>query len=95
MTSLLLDQDIMPLSEFRSSAAKTIDKIKNTSRPTLLTQHGKGAAVLLNVKEYEAMREKLELVNDINTARQEIDNGEFYTNAEAKAYVTRKLSKWK
>jgi prevent-host-death family protein len=34
-------------------------------RPLVITQHGKDVAVLLDVHEYEALQEKIEILTDI------------------------------
>ena len=50
-----LDQDIRPVSEFRKNAASFIDRIQQQKRSIVLTQHGKSAAVLVGVSEYQRM----------------------------------------
>ena len=52
--------DIRPLSEFRANAAALIQQLQETRRPIFITQHGKSAAVLLDVKEYEKLVEQIE-----------------------------------
>ncbi len=75
MKRINLENDLQPLSEFRANAASIIDKVKNENRTIIITQHGKGAAVLMSVSEYEKMRDKLELLEDIVTARSQLDAG--------------------
>ena len=65
MQRLKLNQDIRPMSEFRTGIATFLKQVHETKRPLVITQHGKSAAVLLDVGEYEAMQEKLELLQDI------------------------------
>jgi prevent-host-death family protein len=48
--------------------ASFLKQVQETKRPLVITQHGKGAAVLLDVGEFEAMQEKLELLQDIQTS---------------------------
>lgn len=62
MQYLSLDQDIMPISEFRSGTATYLKRIKETKRPIILTQHGRSAAVVLDIGEYM----KLSQANDNN-----------------------------
>ena len=75
MKRILLNQDFYPLSEFRANATGLISKVKRTRRPIVVTQHGKSAAVLLGVDEYEALIDHLELVDDIGTARKQLAAG--------------------
>lgn len=38
---LIIDQDIKPMSEFRSSVSSFIKQVHDTKRPLVITQHGK------------------------------------------------------
>jgi len=90
MKRILLDQDVQPLSGFRANAASFIDKIKKTKRPLLLTQHGKGTAVLIEVQEYEKLLEELEVLRDIHAAREELANGQGVPHSEVKDRLLKK-----
>ena len=68
MSRLHLDQDIQPLSDFRAGAASFIRQVNETRRPIVITQRGKGVAVVLDVAEYESMQEKIELLEEIQKA---------------------------
>ena len=57
----------------------------------VITQHGKSAAVLLDVGEYEAMQEKLELLQDIQVAVNQMENGEGVTHQEAKTMTLKRV----
>jgi len=68
MQRIKIDQDIRSMSEFRSGIALFLKQVRETKRPLVITQHGKGVAVLLDVAEYEAMIEKIELLQDIQAS---------------------------
>jgi antitoxin YefM len=87
MTRLHFDQDIQPLSSFRASAASYIRQINETRRPLVITQRGKGVAVLIDVSEYEAMQEKIELFEDIQKAEVQLSAGLGLSNSDARAQV--------
>ena len=57
MSRIHFDEDIQPLSEFRAGVTSFIKQINKTRRPLVITQHGKGVAVVLDVAEYEAVQE--------------------------------------
>lgn len=76
MPEIKPSQDVQPLSAFRANAAGFLDQVRATKRPLVLTQHGRSAAVVLDVDQYEALVEELEVVRDIRTARAEIEGGE-------------------
>ncbi|NTU58333.1 MAG: type II toxin-antitoxin system Phd/YefM family antitoxin [Chlorobiaceae bacterium] len=55
MDRIDLENDIRPLSEFRANTASLVTQVRKTGRPLVLTQHGKSAVVLLDVRLYQSM----------------------------------------
>ena len=76
MSHIQLDQDIRSLSDFRANAASFIERVKSKRRPLVLTQHGKSSAVLIDVEDYQKMLDKIQLLEELSTARKELDNDE-------------------
>lgn len=74
MVRIELDKDVKPISEFRANATSLIDQVNKTKRPLVITQHGKSSAVLLDVREYEGLLDKLELLTDLAKAEADIKN---------------------
>lgn len=93
MQRLKIDQDIKPLSEVRTGIANYIRQVRDTKRPVIITQHGKGVAVLLDAAEYEIMAEKLELLTDVQTSLSQLANGEGITHKDAKNKVLKRVHK--
>nr|WP_321401382.1 type II toxin-antitoxin system Phd/YefM family antitoxin [uncultured Desulfobacter sp.] len=93
MHRLRIDQDIKPLSEVRTGIASFIKQVHDTKRPVVITQHGKGVAVLLGVNEYESMQEKIELLTDIQTSVSQIENGEGVKHHDAKEMIMQRIVK--
>jgi prevent-host-death family protein len=93
MTRVNLDQDIKTLSDFRSNVSRFIDQVHNTKRPIVITQHGKSAAVLLSVAAYERMVDTLEMIQDIETASNQIVEGKGISTKEAQARLRRRFQK--
>jgi prevent-host-death family protein len=93
MRRLQLDRDIKPLSEFRANVGSCIQQVHTTRRPLVITQHGKSAAVLLDVMEYEALMERLELLDEIQLAERQIEEGKGIGHEDARQAVLRRLKK--
>lgn len=93
MQRLKIDQDIKPLSEVRTSIANFIKQVHDTKRPVIITQHGKGVAVLLDAHEYEKMREKLELLTDVQISLNQLENGEGIDHEDAKEKTLKRVQK--
>ncbi|UXI02371.1 type II toxin-antitoxin system Phd/YefM family antitoxin [Photobacterium sp. TY1-4] len=93
MSRIHFDKDIQPLSEFRASVASFIKQINETRRPLVITQRGKGVAVVLDVAEYEAMQEKIELLEEMRTAEAQLASGLGVSNEDARAQVLGRIKK--
>jgi prevent-host-death family protein len=93
MKRLKVNEDIRPMSEFRTGIATFLKQIHETRRPLIITQHGKGVAVLLDAGEYEAMQEKIELLQDIQTSISQIDGGQAVEHELAKMTVLKRIRK--
>ncbi|MDP2862883.1 MAG: type II toxin-antitoxin system Phd/YefM family antitoxin [Desulfobacterales bacterium] len=93
MQKYKIDQDIRPLSEVRNGMATFIKQVHDTKRPVIITQHGKGVAVLIDAHEFEAMQEKIELLSDIQTSLGQLEKGAGISNEEAKDKVLKRILK--
>ena len=95
MNTISISKDIEPLSEFRKRSADFIKRLKKEKQPIVLTQHGKSAAVLIDVTEFERFTNRLELLEDLLEAKQQVEKGQTYTLKEAKERIENHISKWK
>ena len=93
MRRLVFNRDIRPMSEFRAGVASFLKQVRDTKRPIVITRHGKGVAVLLDVNEYETILEKVELLEDIQMAESQIEKGKGIDHEKAKAQVLKRISK--
>lgn len=90
-----ISKGIEPLSEFRKRSADFVKRLKKEKQPIILTQHGKSAAVLMDVAEYERFSRKMEMLEDLLEAKQQVEQGKTYTMAEARERIEKHLAKWK
>ncbi|OGW38574.1 MAG: prevent-host-death family protein, partial [Nitrospirae bacterium RBG_13_39_12] len=79
--------------EVRTGIANFIKQVHDTKRPVVITQHGKGVAVLLDANEYEAMQEKLELITDVQISLNQLENGQGIDHQDAKEKVLKRVRK--
>lgn len=93
MKQINLENDIKPLSEFRANAAKFLKQVKETKRPLILTQHGKSSAVLVDVAEYQAIIEKLDLLQEVQVAERQIAEGKYFTNDQVQERLLARYNK--
>ncbi len=93
MQRLKINQDIRPMSEFRSGVASFLKQVHDTKRPLVITQHGKGVAVLLDAGEFKVMQEKIELFEDLEKSITQIELGSGISYNDAKKQVLRRINK--
>ena len=93
MSRIHLDQDIQPLSEFRAGVTSYIRQINETKRPLVITQRGKSVAVVIDVSEYEAMQEKIELLEEVQNAETQLSAGLEISNEDARTRVLQSIQK--
>lgn len=75
MPKIRPSRDIQPVTEFRANAAQIIEQVQATGEPVILTQHGRSAAVLIDVESYEAMIDELALFRDVRIAEEQVAAG--------------------
>ena len=92
--NISISKDIEPLSEFRKKSADFLKRLKRDKQPIILTQHGKSAAVLMDVTEFERFTKKMEMLEDLLEAKQQVNQGETYSMDEARDRIEKHLSKW-
>lgn len=93
MSKVRVDEDIRPLSEFRAGVASFVKHIRETRRPMVLTQRGRGVAVLMDVHEFESMQERLEILEDIYRAEEQLAAGEGVPHEDARARVLKGIAR--
>ena len=78
-----LVNDICPVSEFRAEINSMITKTQTTHRPIVLTQRGKGTAVVVGIQDYQSLLDKVTLLEEIQLGKQQIKDGQFLETTEA------------
>ena len=87
MDRLDYGQDIKPLSDFRANVSSYVRQVTENKRPMVITQHGKGVAILCDVSEFEAMQRRLELLDEIYKGETQIEEGHGIPHEEARNMV--------
>jgi len=81
MPKLKPSRDIQPVTEFRANAAQFIEQVQETGQPVILTQHGRSAAVLIDVDSYERMIDELAMLRDVRLAEEQVTAGKVRSHA--------------
>ena len=91
MAPLRPSTDVRPVTEFRANTSAVIDQMHTTKRPVVLTQHGRSAAVLLDVEVYEGLLDEIALLRDLRVSEDQIAAGQVVSHDEV---ARRMRDKW-
>jgi antitoxin YefM len=94
MPRILFDmaEDIHPVADLRAKAEDLLRQVQETRRPIVLTQEGKGTAVLVDVESYQSLLEDLELLRDVHQGLADVEAGRVVSHEEARARLTARYS---
>jgi prevent-host-death family protein len=70
-----LHQAIKPISHVKAHAAAIIRDVAETGNPVVITQNGEAKAVLIDVREYDSMRESLAMLKMLAVSSREVKQG--------------------
>ncbi|MBE0417790.1 MAG: type II toxin-antitoxin system Phd/YefM family antitoxin [Coriobacteriia bacterium] len=93
MAALRPSTDVLPVTEFRANTSTMLSRLHATKRPVVLTQHGRSAAVVMDVSVYESMLDEIAILRDIRIAEEQIARGEGIPHDEVVARLRAKLIK--
>jgi antitoxin YefM len=93
MSRLRPSTDVRPVTEFRAKASAFLEQVQATKRPVILTQHGRSAAVLLDVGVYEDLLDEVALLRDVRTAEDQVAKGAGVSHAVVSRRLKARLLK--
>lgn len=64
--------DIVPVTEVKRNAAQVLDQLRQGKRPVLITEHGRAAAILLDVGSYEELTKRADILDRMVQLQPEI-----------------------
>ena len=85
-----LSTRVKPISYVKANAAQVIEELHECREPLVITQNGEPAAVLLDIKTYDADQEALALLKIIALGRAQIEEGKGVPAKDAFAAVRRR-----
>ncbi|OPX93713.1 MAG: hypothetical protein A4E53_00188 [Pelotomaculum sp. PtaB.Bin104] len=74
METLDFTTDIQPVTEFRAHTSEIIESLRKNRRTIILTQHGRPAAVLESVEEYQRKLEELRFMKGLVAGLRDIES---------------------
>lgn len=84
---------LKPVTEVKRRATEIIAQLQADHTPVLITERGRSAAVLLDVETYDAMCNRLALLEGIARGERAFADGRIVSHADAKKRLSRWLDK--
>ena len=72
MSAIRPSTDVLPVTEFRANTSALLTQLRASKRPIVLTQHGRSAAVVMDVDVYEGLLDEIALLRDIRISEEQI-----------------------
>ena len=82
---------VISLTEFKSNAAKYINKMKQQPQSLLLTQNGRAAAVVQDVESYQRQIDAIIMLKLIALGEADIRKGKLNKQSEVFSNIKRQL----
>jgi prevent-host-death family protein len=81
---------LKPVTDIKRHATEIIDQLRIDRVPVLITEHGKEAAVMLDLATYNGMLHRLELLEVIAKGEQAFTEGRTHSHAEVKSRMAKR-----
>jgi prevent-host-death family protein len=83
-TSTKFSEDIVPLSDMKINPGRVVNQVDKTRRPVLLTNRGRGVAVVQSLKDYETETDERAFLRDIVQGLMDLEEGRETNLADVK-----------
>jgi prevent-host-death family protein len=84
-TPTKFSEDIVPLSDLKTNPGRVVRQVDQTRRPVLLTNRGRGVAVVQALARYEADTEEREFLRGVVRGLMDLEEGRETSLVEVKA----------
>ena len=79
------------VTTLKRKATKILSQLEHEKIPILITQHGRPAAYLVDVKTYDELQRRLAVLQGVTRGERAIEEGRTLSQAEAKTRMSRWL----
>ena len=83
-TPIKFSEDIVPLSDMKVNPGRVVNQVDKTRRPVLLTNRGRGVAVVQSLKDYETETDERAFLRDIVQGLMDLEEGREMNLADVK-----------
>jgi prevent-host-death family protein len=83
-TGIIFSEDIVPLSNLKVNPGRVVTQVDVTHRPVLLTNRGRGVAVVQSLKDYETEAEERDFLKAVVQGLVDVEEGRTVSLADVK-----------
>lgn len=87
MPEAVFSQDVRPIGDLKVYGSAVVEQVVRTHRPVLITRRGRGVAVLVDLEQFEQMREAVAFGQAIDAGADQAKRGEFALAAEVETML--------
>jgi prevent-host-death family protein len=80
-------EDVVPMTDLKVNPGKVLRHVADTHRPVLLTNRGRGVAVVQSVTDYEAAQEERAFMRAVVAGLADLDAGRELSLEEAQVQL--------
>src|SRR5438094_7570423 len=88
--SIDLADDIVPIAELKAHLSEVVRGLPERSRPVVVTQNGKAAAVLISPAAFDQLSYRARFVAAVEAGLEDIEAGRVLSNSAVKAILERR-----
>jgi prevent-host-death family protein len=74
-TSTKFSEDIVPLSDMKVNPGRVVNQVDKTHRPVLLTNRGRGVAIVQSLRDYENETEERSFLRGVVQGLMDLEEG--------------------
>ena len=68
-------EDIVPITDLKVNPGRIVNQVDKTSRPVLLTNRGRGVAIVQSLRDYEAQSEEQAFLRGVVQGLMDLEEG--------------------
>ena len=80
-------------SDFGADTSASLERVRVTKHPLMLTQDGEGVAVVVDIESYRKLVEDLALYRDIRRGLADVEAGRVVPHEEARALLRKRYAR--
>jgi prevent-host-death family protein len=87
MSDPVFSSDVRPITDFKVKSSAIVEQARRTGRPVLITQRGRGVAVVVGLDEFERMKEELAFGRAVDEGAEQTRRKQFASTSEVAAVL--------